>query len=559
MFEVRNYRRPLFYFLVSLFIIWLIFLPEVSLTAKDGFFIILFVMAVHYFIEKGCLANKVSNQMDKHNDFMKVLLNNCPDLIYRKDATLNYLGCNDTMLNMLDIDDSDMLYGKSDYHFFSRETAKRIRTYEKIVMHTGKIVSYKIEKKCKNGEIKIYDVFVAPIKENNLTTGIVGIMRDITHIEELKQKIMLQNAQLNAMLDNIPFILYLKDSCGRCINVNRQLELIIDLPREKIIGKTANEIFKSKYKLFIDNELRDFDYIQKDDEQIIKEKKGHIIEQKALCLTTNQEEWLKIIKSPIFDRYKNVIGIIVVIENITKAKAIESQKETFVATLTHDLKTPTNAQTRAMKLLQEEILGHLNNDQKEMIEQTLNSNLYMSELISTILTTYKSDTGETVLNKESFDFCELVHNTCKEISNLAREKSQKIIFQTNVTNKITADKLQIKRVIINLVSNAITYGYKNSDIKIKLDEDKDNITFNVENHSNYIKTETLKEIFEKYKTAPSAKFNKASTGLGLYLSKQIINSHKGEIYADSRQSDEVCIFGFSIPKVPSETEKSIKQ
>ena len=296
---------------------------------------------------------------------------------------------------------------------------------------------------------------------------------------------------------------------------------------------------------------------KKQDELVIKNKETITIEQKIFSTKTNKEEWLKIIKSPIFDKDKNVIGIIVVIENISKEKEIESQKETFVATLTHDLKTPTYAQTRAMKLLQEEILGSLNNDQKEMIEQTLNSNLYMTELISTILSTYKSDSGKTVLNKEEFDFCELVNSTCKEISNLAREKRQKIIFQTNIKNKIIADKLQIKRVIINLVSNAISHGFQDSEIKIKLDEDDENISFNVENHSKYLSKETLKEIFEKYKTAPESRFKKTSTGLGLYLSKQIINSHKGKIFADSRKNDETCIFGFSIPKVKKEEAKTL--
>ncbi len=557
MFKNKNYKLAFIHSVASIIIIWLIFTPSLLSHQKEGLIGLTIIIAIHLSKNPKFKKLKRRKNLNKQNDFMKTFLNNCPDLIYKKNSSLNYVGCNRSMLSLLDSNNSNNIIGKTDYNFFSEQVAKRIRTYDKLVMDTGKIVSYKVEKRLSNGKIKIYDSFVAPIKENNEITGLLGIMRDITHTEELKQKIMLQNAQLNAMLDNIPFVLYLKDINGHCINVNRQTLLMIGKEKYEIIGKTSEDIHKEQFKILDSTNIQNLDYIKKQDELVIKNKETITIEQKIFSTKTNKEEWLKIIKSPIFDKDKNVIGIIVVIENISKEKEIESQKETFVATLTHDLKTPTYAQTRAMKLLQEEILGSLNNDQKEMIEQTLNSNLYMTELISTILSTYKSDSGKTVLNKEEFDFCELVNSTCKEISNLAREKRQKIIFQTNIKNKIIADKLQIKRVIINLVSNAISHGFQDSEIKIKLDEDDENISFNVENHSKYLSKETLKEIFEKYKTAPESRFKKTSTGLGLYLSKQIINSHKGKIFADSKENDETCVFGFTIPKIKKDEIKTL--
>ena len=101
---------------------------------------------------------------------------------------------------------------------------------------------------------------------------------------------------------------------------------------------------------------------------------------------------------------------------------------------------------------------------------------------------------------------------------------------------------------MNLLSNAINYGYRNTQITINLYEDNNNISFEIKNHSKYIPEERLADIFEKYKTTDNTRFHKTSTGLGLYLAKQIIDAHNGKIYASS-DINETCTFGFSLPVI----------
>ena len=112
---------------------------------------------------------------------------------------------------------------------------------------------------------------------------------------------------------------------------------------------------------------------------------------------------------------------------------------------------------------------------------------------------------------------------------------------------INADRFHIKRVILNLISNAIYHGYKNSEIKIELKSEKDKLYFKVINDGQYIQPEELAEIYEKFKSVETAKKHKSGTGLGLYLAKEIIVSHNGEVFAQSDE-DGVCYFGFWIPK-----------
>ena len=239
---------------------------------------------------------------------------------------------------------------------------------------------------------------------------------------------------------------------------------------------------------------------------------------------------------------------VLVLKNISDQKEIETLKEDFVATLTHDLKTPTNAQLQAANLLLSGILGDLSEEQKEIITQMKSSCNYMNELIFTILDSYQYESGETKIIPERFDLVKLVQTITESLSNLLSVKEQQIrIYPDKKEIYIIADKFQIKRVIVNFLGNAITYGFKNSIINISIKDQTSSICFNVRNKSEYIPQDKLKEIFEKYKHNSDAKYQKTATGLGLYLSKQIIDAHNGKVYAKS-DKNQTCDFGFELPK-----------
>ena len=175
----------------------------------------------------------------------------------------------------------------------------------------------------------------------------------------------------------------------------------------------------------------------------------------------------------------------------------------------------------------------------------------MYDLIFTILDTYLYDNGQIKINSEEFEITKLIDEAVSEISNLLVENEQNIIIKSNLAdNKINGDKFQLKRVIINLLSNAIIYGNKKSNIELKLDEDVNNFSLSVKNKSNYIPEDKINDLYEKFKRKDNIKFQKSGTGLGLYLSKQIIVQHNGNIFAKSDKEEQSCTFGFSLPKKP---------
>ena len=353
----------------------------------------------------------------------------------------------------------------------------------------------------------------------------------IVYLKSRKNFIMMQSSYRNVFLAS-----YIKDMNGIIIDVNKAFERIISQNRKTIIGKDVREFFSPE----------DFEEIKNSDEKILKTKEVTIYE-KSFDFFNNEKHHFRLYKSPFVDEYGNISGFIVLMKDIDKEKKLEEEKEAFIATLTHDLKTPTNAQIRMIKLLINGAFGKLNDEQTSMLELTKSSCEYMFDLISTIVDTYRCDFKKMPISPEKFDIVDLVYSVIEETSVLFEEKIQKITVDCpSKMLEIEADRLQLKRVIFNLLSNSNIYGFEKSDIKVSLLIDGEDLVFRVENKGNPISKNDLSVVFDKCSQTAMSKKNKVSSGLGLYLSKSIIELHKGTVFAQSNK-DGVFVFGFEIP------------
>ena len=230
---------------------------------------------------------------------------------------------------------------------------------------------------------------------------------------------------------------------------------------------------------------------------------------------------------------------------IKKYKNLNKDEMSYVATLTHDLKSPARAQINMLNLLMKGKFGELNPKQREMLKLTCSSAKYMSNLVGTVLTGYKYGFSNMALNKSDFDLISLVNFVIEQNKLLIYEKGLNVIFNYNTCEcVINGDKLQIERVIENFLTNAITYAFENSEIFINL-SCGDITDFSITNKSYYIPGKELKNIFNKFSKTANSRLNSSSTGLGLFASKRIIIMHGGEIYAKSTP-DGTCTFGFRL-------------
>ena len=280
-------------------------------------------------------------------------------------------------------------------------------------------------------------------------------------------------------------------------------------------------------------------------------------------LTLENNIMLNITTFPIV--HKNIFsGLISIIKDITQEEAIkenfvnkhfehidaerklQSQRETFVASLGHDLKNPTIAQIRGLELILKGEFGEINEDQRELLEMVLESCKYMNGMLATLLVTYRNTDGVIELHKSEFSFEELVKECISEMTYVAKEKG--VSFNLNESldgDLISADKVQIKRVIMNLLSNGIKYAYRDTELKLRIYSEQDLFCFEFENNSPYIPEDKQNAIFAQYVSYADT-HKEIGIGLGLFASRKIIEAHNGQIYVESFL-DERNKFGFKIP------------
>ncbi len=235
----------------------------------------------------------------------------------------------------------------------------------------------------------------------------------------------------------------------------------------------------------------------------------------------------------------------------------QKQREKFVATLTHDLKTPIKAEFRIFELLLAERFGPITEDQEGVIHEMLRSNRFMYQMVDNLLTAFKFDSGHMLLRMEMTDINELVASTINmDLMGLAQERDQSLSLNLGENIPyIFADALEIKRVIYNLVQNAVNYTPKGGKIKVSSWFEAHNIFISVVDTGPGIDEGIQKTLFEPY-ASMAKRYRHIGTGLGLYISKKIIEAHQGELTVES-ELGKGSQFVFSLPDQQGEKTRTV--
>ena len=349
-----------------------------------------------------------------------------------------------------------------------------------------------------------------------------------------------------------------KDSDLKYISVNDNYLKIFSIKDNKdILLENINPFLSEQNVKLIkdaDNEIRNnlypLNYILNTDNKIINITSSPIIKDSRFegiisCVRDITQE--ENIKEEFVNKH---------FAHINSEKQLQAQRETFVASIGHDLKNPTIAQIRSLELLLKGAFGRLDKEQSEILGMILDSCRYMNGMLSSLLATYRNYGGVVKLNFTEFSLEDLVNECVSEMLYVARDKS--LNFKTKIACEtlVCADRVQIKRVIMNLISNAIKYSYKNTDIQLSVYHNSSEIHFEFKNKSPYIPEEKQKSIFARY-VSFAGTHKELGIGLGLFASKKIIESHLGKIYVKSFKDDRN-IFGFKIPiKQKSDYNKEV--
>ena len=190
-----------------------------------------------------------------------------------------------------------------------------------------------------------------------------------------------------------------------------------------------------------------------------------------------------------------------------------------------------------------EKFGPISKKQETALKNMQTSNKELLDLVQTVLETYKI--GKITLYKENIMLKSFLENIIEEMLPIASQNKNvlNLIYERDI--RVFADRLQLKRVVKNIIQNAISYGKTNTPIEINIGEIPNFVYIKVKDYGEGISKENIEKIFNKYYSA-AKKFRKIGTGLGLYLAMHIMKAHNGDLIVESKEG-EFTEFSIKIP------------
>lgn len=339
-------------------------------------------------------------------------------------------------------------------------------------------------------------------------------------VEERTADLKQSNAKLEGIFNYCADGIVIINEDGIIEQVNPACETLIGLVGEKLLMTSIDDYLFSK-KTFISKELHKLD----ESELLLRE--FYIKNPLSNSETPVEISFARINPD---DEYKRFVGVI---RDVTEQKKSDKLRDDFIATLTHDLRTPLLAAIQTLTFFLDGALGELDEKQKLLLSTMQKSNEDLLGLVNALLEVYKYDADKLELTKTNFNIYNLVEQVYNELQPLAQSKE--IEFKIDCTNKdltVNADRSEIRRVICNLCGNAINYTQNGGRVVITLKNEGNDLIFSVADNGSGIPQEDIPNMFQRFSQGTSKK-RSTGTGLGLYLSRQIIESHGGKIWLES--------------------------
>jgi signal transduction histidine kinase len=228
-------------------------------------------------------------------------------------------------------------------------------------------------------------------------------------------------------------------------------------------------------------------------------------------------------------------GFVVVLRDIAERKEIERLRDDFISTLTHDLRTPLLAAIQTMGFFVDGTLGTLSPRQTELIQMLIQSNREMLGLVNVLLEVYKYESGRQKLIFDTVNIGELLERVYQELDALAQSRKQTLTVQPGLNGvAVLGDKQELKRVFVNLIGNAINFTPKGGKISVSLEKQDKMVQICIQDNGRGIPAKDIPMLFQRFSQGTS-KQRSSGSGLGLYLSRQIVEAHNGNIWVESEE------------------------
>jgi PAS domain S-box-containing protein len=416
-------------------------------------------------------------------------------------------------------------------------------------------IEQELIKKPEAGIIKIDKEELEHLKNENtqLKSSVEKLQNDLEKLENLKEqhkRIVSEKERVENIISHMAEGLVVVDSDGKILMMNPAAGKLLNINKEEALGESLRDTIKDEHLLTFTKDLK-------------PDSEGNLTKEIELFSPNDStKKVLRTSSAVVKNQDDNTVGMVTVLNDITRQKELEKLKSDFVANVSHELRTPLVVIQQSLSILTSELTDKLNDDQKKFFDNTQNNLSRLRNLINGLLDIASIEAGKFKLKLGIFDINEVVRAVVEFLDKWAKTKNISLEVKLLPSkNEILIDKDRVTQVITNLVGNAIKFTPEAGKISVVLNERMPDDTFRQESievsvidNGHGIESKDLGRIFDKFEQAGAAQpASGGGTGLGLAIAKEIVQMHKGKIWVES-EVGKGSRFSFLIPKIKEEAK-----
>jgi PAS domain S-box-containing protein len=413
-----------------------------------------------------------------------------------------------------------------------------IESMDREVAQTGRAVTREISLEGK-GERWTYSVKF-PIKESSgRIVAIGGIFIDISDRKKTELALQESEARFRSFMENAPLEMVVKDLDGRFLMVSRAVEDIWQRKAAELLGHRTSEITDSA----------GVGAVEEMDREVIETGRSVARE---VHFPGWEEDWAYAVKFPIKDAAGRLVAIGSVVLNITdqkhaaqelirakeQAEIASRAKSQFLANMSHELRTPLNAIIGFSDIICDQLFGPVGSHKYlEYAQDIRDSGTHLLGIVNSILDTSKIEAGSFELCDEPCDIADTIDGALRMVADRAQEAG--VTLERQIApglRAVMADERVCKQILLNLLSNAVKFTPERGRVVVKAGEAPDGgLLVSVGDSGIGIGPEHLSQVFDRFNQVDGSYARQyGGTGLGLHLTKKLVELHDGTIRVDSK-------------------------
>jgi PAS domain S-box-containing protein len=414
--------------------------------------------------------------------------------------------------------------------------------FEQFLQNPAGTMQLEVRMLHKNGMWRIVEAVGNNLIDNPAVRGIVVNMRDITERRQMEQELRESEEKFRDLFENASDLIQSVDINGRFVYVNRAWL--------QTLGYSEKEVSK----------LRLADVIRKDQIPHCMELfrmvcSGEPIE-KIETVFVDRDGREIYVEGDVSARFNEgeFVRTRGIFRDVTEAKQAEEAKREldrlkseFISNTSHELRTPLQSIMGFTRLM---LQGKVPDPetQREFLTIIDEQSARLAELINDLLDVSRMESGRFNIEKQTVSIKDVVHSAVQELDSLAHDSGITIVEDMSATLPETeADEKRVKQVMVNLLGNALKFSDSGGEIAVRADVKHDEILVQVSDSGIGIPAEALPHLFERfYQVDGSTTRSSGGSGLGLFISAQIVEAHGGRIWAESKLG-EGSTFSFTLP------------